>query len=363
MPNVNDVSTPAVLIDVDVLDRNIARMAERARAAGVALRPHGKTHKLLEVGRRQLAAGARGLSLAKTSEAEVFAAAGFEDIFVAFPVVGADKGRRLLALAEKIRLAVGVDSVDGARTLGDVFAAAGRRLDVRLKIDSGLHRVGVLPEQAVGVARAIAELPGIALTGVFTHAGHAYGESEPPGVAAVAQHEGRTMVAVADALRHAGLEIRDVSVGSTPTARQAMTVAGVTECRPGNYVYHDASQVSLGTCGLDDCAMTVVATVVSVPAPDRAVLDAGSKTLSTDPLRPKAEGHGWVLGRKARLSKLSEEHGVLAVEEGERFRVGERVRVLPNHACVVSNLHDRVLAVRGERVEEEWRVAARGRVE
>ena len=363
MQSTDDLETPVVLVDLDVLDRNIARMAERARAAGVALRPHGKTHKVLEVGRRQLAAGARGLSLAKTSEAEVFAAAGFEDIFVAFPVVGADKGRRLLALAEKIRLAVGVDSVDGARTLGDVFAAAGRRLDVRLKIDSGLHRVGVLPEQAVGAARAIAELPGIALTGVFTHAGHAYGESEPQGVAAVALSEGHTVAAVADALRRAGLEIREVSVGSTPTARQAMTVAGVTECRPGNYVYHDASQVSLGTCGLEDCAMTVVATVVSVPAPDRAVLDAGSKTLSTDPLRPRAEGHGWVLGRKARLSKLSEEHGVLAVEEGETFRVGERVRVLPNHACVVSNLHDRVLAVRGERVEEEWRVAARGRVE
>jgi D-serine deaminase-like pyridoxal phosphate-dependent protein len=363
MPSVNDVSTPAVLIDVDVLERNVARMAERARAAGVALRPHGKTHKLLEVGRRQLEAGARGLSLAKTSEAEVFAAAGFDDIFVAYPVVGADKGRRLLALAERIRLAVGVDSVDGARTLGDVFAAAGRRLDVRLKIDSGLHRVGVLPEQAVSVARAIAELPGLQLTGVFTHAGHAYGETEAKGIAAVAQHEGGTVSAVAEALRRAGLEIRDVSVGSTPTARHAMTVPGVTECRPGNYVYHDASQVSLGTCGLEDCAMTVVATVVSVPAPDRAVLDAGSKTLSTDPLRPRADGHGWVIGRKARVSKLSEEHGVLAVEEGERFRVGERVRVLPNHACVVSNLHDRVLAVRGERVEAEWRVAARGRVE
>jgi D-serine deaminase-like pyridoxal phosphate-dependent protein len=363
MTSVNDVSTPAVLIDVDVLERNIARMAERARAAGVRLRPHGKTHKLLEVGRLQLAAGASGLSLAKTSEAEVFAGAGFDDIFVAYPVVGADKGRRLLALAERIRLAVGVDSVEGARTLSTVFAAAGRRLDVRLKIDSGLHRVGVLPEQAPSVARAIADLPGLQLTGIFTHAGHAYGETAADGVATVGQHEGGTMSAVAEALRRAGLEIRDVSVGSTPTARHAMTVAGVTECRPGNYVYHDASQVSLGTCGLEDCAMTVVATVVSTPAPDRAVLDAGSKTLSTDPLRPRPEGHGWVLGRKTRLSKLSEEHGVLAVEEGERFRVGERVRVLPNHACVVSNLHDRVLAVRGERVEAEWRVAARGRVE
>jgi D-serine deaminase-like pyridoxal phosphate-dependent protein len=142
-----------------------------------------------------------------------------------------------------------------------------------------------------------------------------------------------------------------------------MTVPGVTECRPGVYVYNDASQVSLRTCSLEDCALTVLATVVSAPAPDRAVLDAGSKTVSSDPLRPNGEGYGWVLGRRARLARLSEEHGVLAVEEGERFRVGERVRVLPNHACVVSNLHDRLLAIRGESIEAEWRVAARGRVE
>jgi D-serine deaminase-like pyridoxal phosphate-dependent protein len=359
----DDVATPAVLVDTDILDRNIARMAERARAAGIRLRPHAKTHKLLEVGRRQLAAGAAGLSVAKTSEAEVFAAAGFDDLFVAYPVVGEDKGRRLLALAGRVRLAVGVDSVDGARTLSNVFAAAGRRLDVRLKIDVGLHRVGVLPEQAVGVARAIAALPGLELRGVFTHAGQAYGETTVEGIAAVGRHEGATVAAVAEALRAAGLKVAEVSVGSTPTARTAMTVAGVTECRPGNYVYHDASQVSLGNCALEDCAMTVLATVTSVPAPDRAVLDAGSKTVSSDPLRPNGEGFGWVLGRRARLSKLSEEHGVLAVEAGERFRVGERVRVLPNHACVVSNLHDRVLAVRAGVVEEEWTVAARGRVE
>jgi D-serine deaminase-like pyridoxal phosphate-dependent protein len=357
------VATPAVLIDVDVVERNIARMAEAARAAGVRLRPHAKTHKVLEVGRRQLAAGAAGLALAKTSEAEVFAAAGFEDIFIAYPVVGEDKARRLLALAERIRLAVGADSVEGARTLAAVFAAAGRRLEVRLKVDTGLGRVGVLPENALPVARAIADLPGLELTGIFTHGGYAYGEPTPTAVGAAAGHEGGTLAEVAEALRRGGLPIREVSVGSTPTARRAMTVAGVTECRPGNYVYHDASQVSLGTCGLEDCAMTVLATVVSAPAPGRAVLDAGSKTLSTDPLRPRAEGYGWVLGRKGCLSRLSEEHGVVDVAEGETFRVGERVRVLPNHACVVSNLHDRVLAVRGEQVEAEWRVAARGRVE
>jgi D-serine deaminase-like pyridoxal phosphate-dependent protein len=358
-----DVSTPAVLIDVEVLERNVTRMAERARAAGIKLRPHAKTHKLLEVGRLQLAAGAAGLSVAKTSEAEVFAAAGFDDIFIAYPVVGEDKARRLLALADRVRLAVGVDSVEGARTLSGAFAAAGRRLDVRLKVDVGLHRVGVEPGQAVGVARAVALLPGLRFGGVFTHAGQAYVEPNLDGVAAVGRHEGATLAAVAEALRAAGLAAEEVSVGSTPTARHAMTVTGVTECRPGNYVYHDGSQVSLGTCGLEDCAMTVLATVVSAPARDRAVLDAGSKTLSTDPLRPRGEGFGWVLGRRARLVRMSEEHGVLALEEGERLEVGERVRVLPNHACVVSNLHDRVLAVRGDTVEAEWRVAARGRVE
>jgi D-serine deaminase-like pyridoxal phosphate-dependent protein len=141
-----------------------------------------------------------------------------------------------------------------------------------------------------------------------------------------------------------------------------MSVAGVTECRPGNYVYHDASQVSLGTCAIEDCAMTVVATVVSVPAGGRAVLDCGSKTLSSDALRPRPAGHGWILGRKSRIESLSEEHGVVRVEPGETFRVGERVRVLPNHACVVSNRHDRVVLARGDRVEGEWTVAARGRV-
>jgi D-serine deaminase-like pyridoxal phosphate-dependent protein len=363
MPSIHDLETPAVLVDLDVLDRNIARMAERARACGVRLRPHAKTHKVIEVGRRQIAAGATGLSLAKPSEAEVFAEAGFDDLFIAYPVVGADKARRLLALADRLRrLAVGVDSVEGASTLAGAFRDARRTLDVMLKIDSGLHRVGVLPERARETARRLADLPGLRLRGIFTHAGHGYGEETPEGVVTVARHEGRTMTSVADELRGDGLAVEEVSVGSTPTAREAMAQPGVTECRPGNYVYHDGSQVALGTCGPTDCAMTVLATVVSVPAADRAVVDAGSKTLSTDPLRPRAIGYGQIAGRRSRLQRMSEEHGVIVVEGGESFRVGERVRILPNHACVVSNLHDRLVGVKGESVETELVVAARGRV-
>ena len=361
MQPISDLDTPAVLIDLDRLERNVARMAEKARAAGVALRPHCKTHKLPEVARMQLNAGARGITLAKVGEAEVFAAQGFDDIFLAYPIVGAQKARRLLALADRVRLAVGADSVAGARTLADAFAAAGRQLDVMLKIDVGLHRAGVLPEQALALAQQLVDLKGLRLRGIFTHAGQGYGCETTEALAGTGHHEGDSMAAVARELRGAGLPCDVVSVGSTPTALFAMR-PGVTESRPGTYVYYDASEVSLGVCTMDDCAISVLATVVSTPAADRAVLDAGSKTLSNDILRPKASGNGWIVGRESRLQRLSEEHGVVGVVPGESFTVGERVRIIPNHACVVSNLVDSVYAVRGGQVEAEWRVAARGRI-
>jgi len=356
------LATPAVVVDLDVLERNIRRMAARAREAGVRLRPHAKTHKSPAIGALQRAAGAWGLSLAKVGEAEVFVDAGFDDVFLAYPTVGEDKARRLLALADRARLAVGVDSVDGARSLAETFRAAGRTLDVMLKVDVGYGRVGVLPERAAAVAVEVAELAGLRLRGVFTHAGHGYLAENKECVDGIARLEGERLVETAARLREAGLGEGEVSVGSTPTAAVAMRVPGVTECRPGNYVFHDASQVALGTCSLEDCALTIIATVVSVPAPDRAVVDAGSKTLSSDPLRPKPRGHGRILGRDSFVEKLSEEHGVIAVAEGEAFRVGERVRILPNHACVVANLHDQLVGVSQDKVETVLRIAARGRV-
>ena len=358
-----DIPTPAVVIDVAALERNIARMAAAARTAGVRLRPHGKTHKVIEIARMQLAAGASGLTLAKPSEAEVFADAGFDDIFLAYPVVGLGKPERLAALADRVRLSAGVDSWEGASALSAVFASTGRRLDVLVKVDSGSARVGVTPDRAAALAAAVAALPGLRLRGLFTHAGHVYGSASADAIRKTGREEGATLAAAAESVRALGIAVEEVSVGSTPTAPHAMGSPGVTECRPGNYVYHDASQLSLGTCDLTDCAMTILATVVSVPEPFRAVLDAGSKTLSSDALRPNAGGHGFILGHASRIARLSEEHGVIDVAPGERFMVGQRVSVLPNHACVVSNLHDRVYAARGGRVEAIWRVAARGMVE
>jgi D-serine deaminase-like pyridoxal phosphate-dependent protein len=361
--HLDDLETPAVLVDLDILGRNIAGMAEAAHRCGVKLRPHAKTHKCVEIGRMQRAAGASGLSLAKTGEAEVFAAAGFDDLFIAYPVVGEDKGRRLLALADRARLAVGADSEEGARTLAGVFHRAGRRLDVLLKVDVGFNRVGVAPERAAEMARRIASLPGLRLRGVFTHAGHAYGAETPERLAQIGGDEGLRLLQAAEAIRAAGLDLEEVSVGSTPTSLHVMAVPGVTEVRPGNYVFRDASQLSLGACTLEECALTVLATVVSAPAPGRAVVDAGSKTLSSDPLRPRPGGHGWVLsgGGTSRVERLSEEHGVIAVAPGDSFRVGDRVRILPNHACVVTNLADELLLVDGLDVVDRIKVEARGK--
>jgi D-serine deaminase-like pyridoxal phosphate-dependent protein len=363
LPSIHDLETPSVLIDLERLERNIARMAARAREDGVTLRPHAKTHKVPEIGWMQIRAGAVGLSLAKTSEAEVFARHGFPDLFVAYPVVSPSKAERLLALSRRVKLRVGVDSIEGAAVLGAAAARGGEKLRVSLKVDCGFHRVGVAPEEAVAIGTEIASIKGLTLTSVFTHAGQAYHRAEPLEIQNDNATESSIVAEAAEGLRKAGVEIETVSVGSTPTSRFGFAHQGITEARPGNYVYLDRTQAALKTCGLDECAMSVLAAVVSVSGRERAVLDSGSKTLALDMMRPKPDGYGLIVGTSSRLSALSEEHGVVAVAEGDVFKVGQRVRVLPNHACVVSNLHNRVYGVRGETVEAVFEVAARGCVD
>jgi D-serine deaminase-like pyridoxal phosphate-dependent protein len=338
-------------------------MSERVRSAGVNLRPHGKTHKVPEIGWMQVRAGAVGISLAKTSEAEVFAKHGFPDLFIAYPVVSPTKATRLVALSRRTKLTVGIDSFEGASMLGEAAAREGAVVRVSLKVDCGYHRVGVAPEVAVEIGQRIASIKGLALVGVFTHAGQAYGRSTAKEIEADAAQESRTVAEAAAGLRKAGVPIEVVSVGSTPTSRFGFNQGGITEARPGNYVYLDRTQLALGTCAEEDIAMSVLATVVSIPAKDRVVLDSGSKTLASDQRRPTPDGFGQILGTETRLVSLSEEHGVGEIAPGESFRIGQRVRVIQNHACVVSNLHDRIHGVRGERVETEFEVAARGCVD
>jgi D-serine deaminase-like pyridoxal phosphate-dependent protein len=358
--SIHDLETPSVVIDLDRLERNIARMSARAREASIDLRPHAKTHKVPEIGWMQIRAGAVGLSLAKTSEAEVFAKRGFPDLFIAYPVVSPGKAERLVSLSRRTKLCVGIDSVEGATLLGQAASRAGVSLRVSMKVDCGYHRVGVAPEEAIEVGSRIAAIKGLSLVGVFTHAGQAYSRANADEIRKDSEDEAAIVSATGSGLRKAGVAIETISVGSTPTSRFAFAQKGITEARPGNYVYLDRTQAGLGTCSLDECAMTILATVQSVPAAGRAVLDSGSKTLASDVLRPKPDGYGLVVGTESRLISLSEEHGVVAVAAGDSFRIGERVRVLPNHACVVSNLHDRIYGIRGEIVEAEFEVAARG---
>lgn len=338
------METPYVTVDVDVLDRNLRGMAASAGRRGLALRPHAKTHKTIEIGRRQIEHGAVGLTVATVSEAEIFADGGIGDLFIAYPVwPSPGRARRLRALADRVALRVGVDSTESAEAL----AAAVGPLDVLVEVDSGHHRSGVRPSEARALAAA-AERAGHRVRGVFTFPGHGYG----PGL----QH--RAAADEAAALSEADPQAAVRSGGSTPTA--ALTEAGpLTEMRPGVYVFGDAQQVELGTCGWDDVALTVAATVVS-RAGNRAIVDAGSKVLGADRLA-WATGFGRLPDHpEARIVALSEHHATVEFPDGPVPARGDLLRVAPNHVCATVNLADELVVVSAGREVDRWRVAARG---
>jgi D-serine deaminase-like pyridoxal phosphate-dependent protein len=314
----------------------------------------------------QLDLGAIGITTAKLSEAEVLAEHGVRDLFVCYPIVGAAKLDRLRRLAHETNLMTLVESEEGARGLSEAMRGEDRPLDVVLDIDVGFHRVGVPPDDAPRLAGVIASLPGLRLRGVSTHEGSVYGVTTPEERAALAREQVGRLVDTAQALRREGQAIDIVSCGSTPGATGALQVDGITEMRPGNYVFYDAMQAALGTVPLDRCALSVVATVVSSHPPDRAVADAGSKALTTDRGAHGGDttaSFGVVRGRPGiTVERLSEEHGWLRLDDGESVRISDRLDIIPNHACVVCNLFDEVAVTRGDEVVGVWKVAGRGRV-
>ena len=350
-----DLSTPALLVDRDLLDRNIADMAELAGRTGVSLRPHVKTHKSPAIARLQMDAGASGLTVATVSEAEVFAAAGFTDLFIAYPLwVDPAKGRRLRALAEAASLTVGVDSPEAAHALGAQLGTATRRVRLLVEVDSGHHRSGVAPEEA-GTLADVAAHSGLDVAGVFTFPGHSYSPGVP---AEVARQEVAALGIAAQSLRGAGIEPRVISGGSTPTV--ANVAAGtMTEMRPGVYVFGDAQQWELGTTTPDRIALTCLATVVS-HAGGRVVLDSGSKALGAD-RAAWATGYGRLLDHPAaRIVLLSEHHAVAEWDGSPVPEIGSRLRVVPNHVCNTVNLADDLVVVRNGVIVDSWPVAARG---
>lgn len=361
------VGTPYLLIDEAKMERNILRMADVARGAGVTLRPHIKTHKVPFIAKKQLEAGAVGITTAKASEAEVMVDADIQDIFIAYPVVTESQVQQVLELSKRADLTVGVDSLEGAKRLSEAARAEGTILKVRLEVDTGLRRTGVPYDDAVKVACQIERLQGLNMTGIYTYRGAVLEGSKTLDLRAAGEEEGRLMVSLADQMREQGLEVRDVSVGSTPTAEYVAGVGGVTEIRPGTYVFYDRMQVQLGACSIEDCAATVVSSVVSRPHEDVAMIDGGSKTFATDvsPDEPpiNLKGYGQVVGSpEVILESLWEEHGRLTVSGEHDLGVDDRIQVIPNHVCSTVNLHNEIYLLNEDGAIQAVQVAARGKV-
>jgi D-serine deaminase-like pyridoxal phosphate-dependent protein len=369
----SSLPTPFVAIDRARVKANIAAMQELARTAGVALRPHAKTHKSVAIARWQLEAGAVGICCAKLAEAEVFAEAGIADIRIPYPVnpVNADRVRALMATG--VTLSIIVDDVDVARQWSQAMTSAGMKLAVLIKVDVGFHRCGIDPDSphVIDAIKAISDMGGLSLRGLLSHAGHSYGAGSGHELAEIADKEITILRTIAARAREAGVEIHEVSVGSTPTARFITLQKGATEMRPGNYVFYDRTQVGLGATMTSGCAMSVVATVVSRPVASRVIFDAGSKTLTSDAARGfgATTGYGLVYPDletempqpSIAIERLSEEHAVARVLPNCTLRPGDRVRILPNHACVVTNLANELILADGLTVIDRIAVSARGR--
>lgn len=365
-----DLDTPALIVDLSVLERNLERMQALADGFRVRLRPHIKTHKCPEIARMQVERGAAGITVAKVGEAEVMADAGLDDILIANQVVGSRKLDRLVRLAERVRLAVLVDSRVGVEQLDRAFRHAGVPLDVLIEVDTGKRRCGLAGLEAIrDLAAAVADGPALRLRGIETHEGHVAADADGPGqIEARARAAAQRMVEVAGALREDGHPVEELSVGSTPAAPYTAAVDAITEMRPGTYVFNDVNQMRIGQAAPGDCALSVLATVISRPADGRAVLDAGSKSIWVETARTGFElsgyeGYGYIRGAPdARIDRLSEEHGVVEFS-GDGFPgIGDRVEIIPNHVCPVVNLHPELHLLDGDEVVETWPIAARGEV-
>jgi D-serine deaminase-like pyridoxal phosphate-dependent protein len=355
-----DVETPALLLNLGVVERNLAHMAERARRLGVTLRPHIKTHKCVELGRRQLAHGAAGITVSTLAEAEAFARAGFTDLTWAFPL-DPTHIPHVRRIAERVTLRVVVDDLSTATAL------ARTGLHVWLKVDCGYHRAGVDPasQYALEVARELGREQGLVFDGILSHSGHAYRTRNQAEAAEVAEQERQVMVWFADLLRRDGVPVRGVSVGSTPAMAAARDLTGVTEARPGNYIFYDRTMVLIGCCGRDDVGVTVLASVVShQPDATHFVVDAGALALSKDvgPTHldlPTAMGE--VRGHPdVTVASVSQEHGIIRGTGRDaldgRFRVGDRVEIVPNHSCLTMAHFDEYVVIEEGRVIDRWRI-------
>jgi D-serine deaminase-like pyridoxal phosphate-dependent protein len=360
----SEIDTPALVVDLDILERNLRRVADYSKQHGLRLRPHTKTHKSVRIGSRQLQEGAAGLTVAKVSEGEVMLGAEPADMLLAYPIVGRAKLERLMELARRTHLTVALDSLIAARQLSDAARAAQVEVGVLAEFDAGLGRVGVTPgEPLVELVRCIAKMPNLIFEGVTCYPGHIK-DLDEAGRRLLGELSKLMRSVIAD-LDRVGLKPKIVSGGSTPTLYHSHEVDGLTEIRPGTYVFNDVNTVLSGACAYEDCAATVLATVVSTARPGQMIIDGGSKTFSSDRTSSPDVTFGRVVeAPAARFHKMNEEHGYVDLGKVDReFSIGDRIHVIPNHVCVAVNLHEQVYGLRGDQVEEIWKVDGRGKLQ
>ncbi|MEZ4522495.1 MAG: alanine racemase [Thermomicrobiales bacterium] len=360
-----ELDTPALVVFEDILKKNLKEMTDYAADKCISLRPHFKTHKTAEVARMQLESGAIGITCAKLGEAEVLVDSGVTDnIFIANQIVGPLKTARLVKLMDKATMRVAVDSFEVAEGLNKAMAEAGKTLDIVIEVNTGQARAGILVPEVLPLAERIRdELPQLRVIGVMTHEGHAGAADDVAQLEERANDAGRKIVEVAGILRDAGFDITAVSVGSTPAAFVTTETDGITEMRPGTYVFQDNTIFRFGWHGPENCALRILATVTSRPAPDRAILDTGSKVLTMDPSKWKP-GYGYIVEYPdAVIENVSEEHGWVRLPESmQGMKIGEKVQIIPNHVCPTVNLANELYLVRDDEVVETWPVIARGKV-
>lgn len=345
--------------------RNIQRMRDAAKRNTLRLRPHTKTHKSPLIAKWQLDHGAVGICCAKLGEAEVFADAGFKDIRLPYPI-NPSNADRVLALLDRTHLSFIVDHPAVAKQWSDCMTRAGKEVDILVKVDVGFHRCGIDPDSrdVLTIIKEIAALKGLRFKGLLSHAGQTYHAHSEDELRIMADAEAQTIGDLAERCRKHGVPVEEVSAGATPPARFSIEQQAFTEFRPGNYVYYDRTQVALGAATMDDCALSVLVTVVSKPAKNRIVLDSGSKTLTNDGARgfTPAPGFGAIVGHDNLLiERLSEEHATVKVTGTTPLEPGDRVRIIPNHSCVVSNLVDQAWLIDGESIEP-LPIMARGKI-
>jgi D-serine deaminase-like pyridoxal phosphate-dependent protein len=365
--NVHDLETPCLVVDLDKMERNIASWQSAIAQNNCALRPHIKTHKIPDIAKMQLTAGARGITSAKVSEARVFAEAGCDDIYIAYPIIGPDKWQGAAEMARERRMIVGAESEVGLRGLSAAAVRAGSQIEIRIEFESGLGRSGAPRSEVLRLCRLAEELPGLQLNGLMTYRSVMFPGSQGKSHAEIGREEGELLVEVAQEMRAAGIEIKELTGGSTPTGKYSSAVEGISEVRPGTYVFNDYICEHWGSAEYSDCALSILTTVVSRPTQSTATVDGGSKTFAGDlwPANVGLQGYARAAGENAPIDayvvKMSEEHGVAQLGDGIDWKIGERIAWHPIHVCTTVNLSDELIGVRGERVEVVWPVAARGK--